>query len=76
MANPIRSIFSALHMLIRKVLGLSKKKKVKKYKVDTPYSDLPIMHEKKKTCSKSALEKDAKRKRKRKRKGRDHDDKD
>ncbi len=76
MANPVRSIFSALHALIRKVLGLSKKKKVKvvikKYETDTNF---PIIH-KKKTCSKSALEKAAERKRKRKRKGRDHDDKD
>jgi hypothetical protein len=70
MANPVRSIFSALHALIRKVLGLSKKKKVK------VITNLPIIH-KKKTCSIPALEKRLqKEKRKRKRKGKDHDDKD
>ena len=67
MANPVRSIFSALHALIRKVLGLSKKKKIKvvikKYETDIEHDDLPIIH-KKKTCSKSALEKAAERKRK------------
>ena len=59
MANPIRSIFSALNALIRKILGRPKKKKLltKKHKIDKLYSDLSPIHKEKKTCSKSTLEK-------------------
>mgnify|MGYP003961821589 FL=1 len=77
MANPIRSIFSALHMLIRKVLGLPKKKKAA-----TPLVVESNFTHKKKKCSKSTLEKIMRRKWKKKKKDhdedhdKDHDDKD
>jgi len=60
MANPVKTIFSALHTLIRKVLGLPKKKKA-----DTPLIVESNFIHKKKTCSKSTLEKIAEKKRKR-----------
>ena len=80
MANPIRSIFSALNALIRKILGRPKKKKLltKKHEIDKLYSDLSPIHKEKKTCSKSTLEKIVRRKKKKKKKDhdKDHDDKD